>query len=114
MAERLDEEAQKRVELLEGDVLKVTGDPVDAVLTTNFSYYLFKQDQNSKTILRPPANTYVYGIFIMDAYGGSESFEEQEEERDLDGFIYVWDRNHLLYHWRCDQPFTSGSPMGLD
>ncbi|MEC8855079.1 MAG: class I SAM-dependent methyltransferase, partial [Planctomycetota bacterium] len=34
------------------------------------------------------------GIFIMDAYGGSESFEEQEEERDLDGFVYVWDQNH--------------------
>ena len=25
---------------------------------------------------------------------GKESFEEQEEERDLDGFIYVWDQNH--------------------
>ena len=42
LTERLDEGEQKRVELLEGDVLKVTKDPVDAVLATNFSYYLFK------------------------------------------------------------------------
>ena len=33
---------KKRVELVEGDVLKINGDPVDAVMATNFSYYLFK------------------------------------------------------------------------
>jgi len=31
------------------------------------------------------------GLFLLDAYGGSESFEEGEEERPLDGFTYVWD-----------------------
>ena len=95
LSERLDEEAQKRVELLEGDVLKVTGDPVDAVLATNFSYYLFKTRSELKNYFAT-ARKHIRpgGIFIMDAYGGSESFEEQEEERDLDGFIYVWDQNH--------------------
>ena len=95
LAERLDEEAQKRVELLRGDVLKVTGDPVDAVLATNFSYYLFKTRSELKNYFAT-ARKHIRpgGIFIMDAYGGSESFEEQEEERDLDGFIYVWDQNH--------------------
>jgi len=95
LAERLDEEAQKRVELLEGDVLKVTGDPVDAVLATNFSYYLFKTRSELKNYFAT-ARKHIRpgGIFILDAYGGSESFEEQEEERDLDGFIYVWDQNH--------------------
>lgn len=95
LANRLNEEAQSRVTLLEGDVLEVGGDNVDAVLATNFSYYLFKTRSELKTYfeaarkhLRPG------GIFIMDAYGGSESFEEQEEERDLDGFTYVWDQNH--------------------
>jgi hypothetical protein len=34
------------------------------------------------------------GIFICDAYGGSDSFIEMEEERHLDGFTYVWDQNH--------------------
>ena len=95
LAKRLNEEAQSRVTLLEGDVLEVGGENVDAVLATNFSYYLFKTRSELKTYfeaarkhLRPG------GIFIMDAYGGSESFEEQEEERDLDGFTYVWDQNH--------------------
>ena len=95
LADRLDEDSQKRVELVEGDVLKITGAPVDAGMATNFSYYLFKTRSELKNYfstarrhLRPG------GIFIMDAYGGSESFEEQEEERDLDGFVYVWDQNH--------------------
>ena len=34
------------------------------------------------------------GLFILDAYGGSDSFPEMEEDRDLDGFTYVWDQNH--------------------
>ena len=81
--------------LLEGDVLQVTGNPVDAVLATNFSYYLFKTRSELKNYFMT-ARKHIRpgGIFIMDAYGGSESFEEQEEERDLDGFVYVWDQNH--------------------
>ena len=95
LADRLDEDSQKRVELVEGDVLKITGDLVDAVLATNFSYYLFKTRSELKNYFSAARNHLrPGGIFIMDAYGGSESFEEQEEERDLDGFVYVWDQNH--------------------
>ena len=95
LADRLDEDSQKRVELVEGDVLKITGNPVDAVLATNFSYYLFKTRSELKNYFSAARNHLrPGGIFIMDAYGGSESFEEQEEERDLDGFVYVWDQNH--------------------
>ena len=95
LEDRLDEDSQKRVELVEGDVLKITGDPVDAVLATNFSYYLFKTRSELKNYFSAARNHLrPGGIFIMDAYGGSESFEEQEEERDLDGFVYVWDQNH--------------------
>ena len=81
LEERLDEETQNRVELLEGDVLQVTGNPVDAVLATNFSYYLFKTRSELKNYFMT-ARKHIRpgGIFIMDAYGGSESFEEQEEE----------------------------------
>ncbi len=92
---RLDEDAQNRVELLQGDVLQTTSDPVDAVLATNFSYYLFKTREEIKNYFSTARKQIRSGgIFIMDAYGGSESFEEQEEERDLDGFTYVWDQSH--------------------
>ena len=33
------------------------------------------------------------GYFILDAYGGSDSYLEMTEDRDLDGFTYTWDQN---------------------
>ena len=33
------------------------------------------------------------GVIILDAYGGSDSFVEMEEDRDLDGFTYTWDQS---------------------
>jgi hypothetical protein len=41
------------------------------------------------------------GLFIMDCYGGGESWLEMEEERDMDGFTYVWDQrqvNPITHH----------------
>ena len=35
------------------------------------------------------------GLFLLDAYGGSDSFLEMDEERDLDGFTYIWDQHHV-------------------
>ena len=35
------------------------------------------------------------GMFLLDAYGGSDSFLEMDEERDLDGFTYIWDQNYV-------------------
>ena len=33
------------------------------------------------------------GLLLVDAYGGSDSFLEMEEERDMDGFTYIWDQH---------------------
>ena len=30
------------------------------------------------------------GVFMLDAFGGSEAIDEQEEETEHDGFTYVW------------------------
>ena len=30
------------------------------------------------------------GIFIVDAFGGSEAHDEMEEETEHDGFTYIW------------------------
>ena len=79
LAERLDEEAQKRVELLEGDVLKVTGDPVDAVLATNFSYYLFKTRSELKNYFATARKHIRPGNLHHGRVRGKESFEEQKK-----------------------------------
>ena len=34
------------------------------------------------------------GLFLLDAYGGSEAFVEMEEKRRVGGFTYVWDQHY--------------------
>ncbi len=88
----LSESARRRVEFVIGDVRTVKVPKVDCIAALNFSYYLFKQRKelvsyfrNCLRGLRPG------GMLLLDAYGGSDSYLVQEEERDLDGFTYVWD-----------------------
>ena len=67
---------------------------VDSVMAMNFSYYLFKTRAALRGYFeRARAALVDDGLLMIDAYGGSESFTEMEEERDLDGFTYVWDQD---------------------
>lgn len=95
MRERLDEVQSGRLEVRLEDVLTVDVEPVETILAMNFSYYLFKTREALRGYFeRVRAGLVDGGLFFMDSYGGSESFEEMEEERDLDGFTYVWDQHH--------------------
>lgn len=92
---RLTTEQRQRLTILQGDVLTAKTPKVDCVVAMNFSYYLFKTRpallnyfKAVKRALKPD------GLFVMDAYGGSDSFLEQEETRDLDGYTYVWHTSH--------------------
>jgi hypothetical protein len=76
--------------------MTVNTGPVDCILAMNFSYYGFKKRkvmlQYFTSVHRGLAED---GLFMLDAYGGSDSFIEMDEERDLDGFTYIWDQNHV-------------------
>ncbi|MBT4767486.1 MAG: class I SAM-dependent methyltransferase [Phycisphaerae bacterium] len=93
-SEQLDEQQLKRIDLRKGDVLSTASDTVDCLLAHNFSYFIFKQRakviEYFQTALGGLGDD---GLFILDAYGGSDSFVEMEEERDMDGFTYVWDQH---------------------
>lgn len=92
---RLDEEQLSRLNVLIEDVRAVDIGKVDTVVAMNFSYYLFKTRDGLREYFKHVLDALVDdGIFFLDAYGGSESFEEMEEERDLDGFTYVWDQHY--------------------
>jgi hypothetical protein len=61
------------------------------VAAWNFSYYLFKTRESLERYFRSVrAGLVKDGLLVLDSYGGHESFSEQEETRDLDGFTYVW------------------------
>ncbi len=92
--DRLSEAQQSRLQLIQGDVRNTKTDAVDCLLAHNFSYYIFKERKQLieyfKTTLHSLKEN---GVLILDAYGGSDSFVEMEEDRDLDGFTYTWDQS---------------------
>ncbi len=92
----LTENQARRVSLIKQDVMHIDANRVDCVLAMNFSYYGFKRRSVLKQYFTSVHKSLVDdGLFLLDAYGGSDSFIEMDEERDLDGFTYVWDQ-HLV------------------
>ena len=114
----LDEDQRRRIELLCADVLTVRPEPVDAVLAMNFSYYLFMQREQLRRYfasvrrgLKPD------GLFFMDAYGGYEAPREIEEERECEGFCYIWDQvsfNPINSEMECRIHFEFDDDSRLD
>ena len=92
---KLNADQQARLTILQEDVLSVKCDLVETISAMNFSYYLFKTRKELLAYFKSVHSSLTKdGMFICDAYGGSESFSEIEEERDLDGFTYIWDQNY--------------------
>jgi SAM-dependent methyltransferase len=90
---RLSESVRARVKLLNDDVLGVVTDPVDLVAAFNFSYWIFKtREQMRHYFSRVHAGLNGDGLFFLDAFGGSEAYEVQEEKTKHKGFTYVWDQ----------------------
>lgn len=120
--ERLTEDEMSRLSFVESNVITVKAKPVESVLAMNFSYYLFKTREELAEYFRSVHKSLTAdGLFLLDAYGGSDSFLEMEEDRDLDGFTYIWDQssynpvtggavNHIHFQFpdgsRIDEAFT--------
>lgn len=93
MPDRLSKSQMQRVTLIHGDVMKVEPDPVDCALAMNFSYMIFKTRRElKKYFMRVCRGIKADGLFLLDAYGGSDALLELKEDRDLDGFTYIWDQ----------------------
>ncbi len=94
LRERLDPEQRSRIQLRTGDVRRVRTPPVDTVLAMNFSYYIFDKRPDMRHYFKRVHRALVRdGIFVLDAYGGSDAFLEMEEKRRCGGFTYVWDQH---------------------
>lgn len=90
---RLEPDASKRIELLQQDVLKVRTQPVDMLLAFNFSYWIFKERATLKRYFRRARESLNDdGLFLLDAYGGSDAYLEMRERDDLGRFTYIWDQ----------------------
>ena len=103
---RLKPDAQKRVHILQENVLNVTSPKVQVVGAFNFSYFIFKhRDELVAYFTAVRKSLKPGGVFILDAYGGWDSQKAMEEKRKCEGFTYVWHQaeynppdDHTLCH----------------
>lgn len=94
---KLTEDQQKRITLYHDNVLHVTSPKVDLVCAFNFSYYIFKTRPALLEYFKAAYKSLKSdGVFMLDAFGGSESYLVQEERRKCAGFTYVWE--HANYN----------------
>ncbi|HWP94483.1 MAG TPA: methyltransferase [Gammaproteobacteria bacterium] len=114
---RLRPAVRARVTLLQADVLTVETEPADIVVALNFSYWIFKDRarmrryfENVRRGLKPD------GLFVIDAYGGSDAHRILRERRKCGRFTYVWHQaeydpvtNHITCH--IDFVFSDGSRL---
>jgi len=105
------------VTLVQDDVRHVSDPKVDVLAATNFSWWGFKTREELAGYLR---NCYASlkpdGMMMMDCYGGPEAQVPQEEEREQDGFDYIWDQdtfNPITNEITCyiDFVFNDGSRL---
>jgi len=84
-------ESANRVDQRLEDVLTATTPGVEVVTAFNFSYWIFKQ---RKTLLKyfksVHTNLVGGGLFLLDIQGGPDVQREGVDEREEDGFWYIW------------------------
>jgi len=91
---KLSDDQQKRVEILQGNVLDTNLPKADIIAACNFSYFIFKQRSMLKQYFancKDALNS--EGLFVLDIFGGSECYEPNEEETEHDDFSYFWDQD---------------------
>ncbi len=85
--------SHRRIQLLEGDVLKLRTQSVDILLAMNFSYWLFATRRLMKRYFRRVRdNLRPDGLFFLDAYGGYDSYKVTRDRHACKGFTYIWDQ----------------------
>ena len=113
----LSEDEQSRISLHCQDVRASGNDGQDVVLAMNFSYWLFEQRAQMLDYFKQVyADLVEDGVFFLDAYGGYEAPKELTEERECEGFTYIWDQarfNPINSRMHCYIHFTfpDGSRM---
>ena len=87
-------EPGRRVELRQMDVRDKCSGRFDVTVALNFSYFVFRtRDEMRGYFERVQRSMEKDGLFVLDAYGGYESWQPMEEPRRMKGFTYVWDQD---------------------
>ncbi len=93
---KLTPDARSRVQLITADVLQADTPPVDVTVAMNFSYWIFKTREAMRAYFqRVHEHLGDDGIFVLDAFGGSEAHEEGKEKTKYDDFSYIWHQKQV-------------------
>lgn len=91
---KLRQDQQKRMTLLERNVLDPGQPKADIVAAMNFSYFCFKSRDVMKLYF---SNVYKSlssdGIFLVDCFGGAQCQGPIEDTIKHEGFTYYWDQS---------------------
>ena len=91
-------EQKKRLQIICGDVRTTRLVHADVCTAFNFSYWIFLQRttliQYFRTVRKSLRKR--KGIFLLDAYGGTESEIEKEESRREKGFTFIWEQRKFF------------------
>lgn len=84
---------QRRVQLVEGNVLTAELEPADLILAMNFSYQCFKDRATLRRYFeRVREGLTDDGVLIMDSFGGYDAFRELRERTEHKRFTYIWEQ----------------------
>jgi len=87
---------KQRINQIKGNVLTVSTPKVDVVTAFNFSYWCFKERAKMLEYFRTILNTLKdKGMFALDLMGGPSTQTECEEERQEQGFDYIWEQENM-------------------
>ena len=114
----LSAQQRQRIQLLNEDVMSASITNLDVVLAMNFSYFIFMERdlmiQYFKTVRQ---SLQANGVFFLDAFGGYEAAKELIEERECDGFTYIWEQasfNPINSQMQCYIHFVTEEGVRMD
>lgn len=103
---KLKSQQQKRIHLVEGDVLEIELPEAEIAVAVNFSYFIFKTREKMKKYFKQVYKSLKNdGVFFVDVFGGGACQDEVVDTHRFKGFSYMWDQtgfdpvsNEALFH----------------
>lgn len=111
-------EQQARIELVEADVMSSGVQDMDVVLAMNFSYFIFMERDLMIRYFKSVRESLVHdGVFFLDVFGGYEAAKELKEERECDGYTYIWEQasfNPINSQMQCYIHFVTDEGIKME
>jgi hypothetical protein len=86
---------QRRIELINGDVLEVQTKKADIIAALNFSYWTLRERDILKAyFINAYNNLNHHSMLVLDIFSGSEAGLVKVEKRKYTDFTYIWSQEY--------------------